>query len=443
MKHADLISERGLPANLDAERFTLGAILVDGDLFPQIAEVIAADSFSLQKHAAIWRAMENIHESGKEIDRVTVANELHAAGQLDSVDGLGYLCSLDEGMPQLANVGSYAAIVHRKAILRRTILACHAAIERCMEGDDAPGVLDYATKTLGQLQEEATPVMDMETPQQIIARIGIEDFFVPAKRFQGTRSVMLPWAGVREVIPRLTPGQLIIIAARPGIGKSAAAGQISYCAAKDGATVAVFSLEMESSQILHRILCSSAEVNGHRLTSGWEPGRDERARLNRATSEMPQNIFFDQRMNTTVTGIAAGLRRLKARSGLGLVVIDYLQLLESSRRRDNRVAEVTEITRNLKKLARAFEVPVIALSQLSRANEAENRRPTLRDLRESGSIEQDADIVVFLHPEKADYEQDRCQVEFIVAKQRGGPVRKRILTFERNYTRFVELGGME
>lgn len=439
MRHEDIVSERGLPANLEAEKYTLGAVLTDGDLFAQVAEVITADSFSIRKHQIIWRAFENMHEAGRQIDRVTLANELQAAGELGNVDGLSYICSLDEGMPALANVGSYAAIVHRKAILRRTILACHAAIERCMQGDDAPGVLDYATKTLGQLQEESMPATDMETPKQIIDRIGMESFFVPAKQFSGVRSVLLPWKGVREVIPRLVPGQLVIIAARPGIGKSAAAGQISWCAALDGVGTSVFSLEMESSQILHRIICSAAEVNGHRLTSGWEPNRDERGRLNTAMEGMPENLYFDQRMNTTVTGIAAALRRLKARSPVGLVVIDYLQLLEGSRKRDNRVAEVSEITRNLKKLARAFDLPVIALSQLNRASESENRRPTLRDLRDSGSIEQDADIVIFLHPEKADYEQDRCQVEFIVAKNRGGPVRKRILTFERNYTRFVEL----
>jgi len=437
----DTFLERGLPANLDAERFTLGAVLTDGELFPQVAEVIDADSFSIRKHGMIWEAMVNVHDAGREIDRVTVANELHAAGKLEAVDGLSYIASLDEGMPHTANVGSYAAIVHRKAILRRTIAACHAAIERCMEGDDAPGVLDFATKTLTQLQEESTPSADMETPQQIVERIGMENFFVPAKQFRGKSSVTLPWASVSEIIPALRPGQLIIIAARPGIGKSAAAGQIAHYASMSGVTTAVFSLEMESSQILHRIVCSSAQVNGHRLNAGWEPSREERHRLMEANDSMPESLFFDQRMNTTVTGIAAAVRRLKARSPVGLVVIDYLQLLESSRKRDNRVAEVTEITRNLKKLARAFDTPVIALSQLSRASEAENRRPTLRDLRESGSIEQDADIVVFLHPEKADYEQDEVPVEFIVAKQRGGPVRKRILTFQRSFTKFVDRGG--
>lgn len=384
--NTESVFERGLPANIDAERLTLGAVLVDGDQFAQVSEVIEAESFSLRKHRLIWEAMINIHESGRAIDRITIANELHAAGKLEAAEGLSYLSSLDEGLPHAANVGSYAAIVHRKAILRRTILACQAAIERCMQGDDAPGVLEYATKTLTQLQEQVSPVADMESPQQIIERIGMENFFVPAKQYAGVRSVMLPWGNVREVIPALRPGQLIIIAARPGIGKSAAAGQIAYCSAMDGVTTAVFSLEMESSQILHRVVCSAAEVNGHRLSAGWEPTREERHRLMEATEGMPPNLYFDQRMNTTITGIAAALRRLKARSALGLVVIDYLQLLESGRKRDNRVQEVTEITRNLKKLARAFDVPVIALSQLSRANAAENRRPTLTDLRESGCL---------------------------------------------------------
>ncbi len=440
---ADIALEKGLPVNLDAERFVLGAVLMDDSLYIQVAGVLQPEDFSLEKHRRIFLRMGELYGRAERIDRVTVANELLKQNQLESVDGVSYLVSLDEGLPTIANLDSYVAIVRDKAILRRIIFTSQSLIDRCILAEEEPDqILASAEESLLKLGE--TRAQDaLVSPKRILEDFdgGINAFLDPSKRIKGLSTGFLK---LDEMTGGLHEGELVILAARPSMGKTALALNIAqHVAMRPGEkqTVAVFSLEMSRESLLTRMICAGARVDQQKFRAGYL-NQDERRRLAKQASDLVQApLFIDDTSGTHLMDIHAKLRRLKSEQGLGLVVIDYLQLMSGRGRFENRNQEISTISRGLKLLAKELKVPMLVLSQLSRAPEVRqgDHRPQLSDLRESGSIEQDADLVAFIFREevyKPDREDLRGMAELLVQKQRNGPTGRVNLVFLKEFTKF-------
>ena len=448
MSSTDLTFEKGLPANVDAERFVLGSILVDDSTFINVAGVLEADDFSMEKHRRIFLRMLELNQRGERIDRVTLANELIKNNQLESVDGLGYLVTLDEGLPQIANLDSYVRIVKDKALLRRIIFTSQKLIDRCLLGaDDADQILAGAEETLLRLGE-ARARDDLASPKQIVENYdgGINSFLDPSKRIKGLSTGFMKFD---EMTGGLHEGELVIVAARPSMGKTALALNIAQHIATHREiqkTVAVFSLEMSKESLLSRMVCAAARVDQHKFRAGYL-NQDERRRLQLSAVElMRAPLYIDDTAAVNLMDIHAKLRRLKSEHGLGLAVVDYLQLMSGRGRFENRVQEVSSLSRGLKLLAKELNVPILVLSQLSRAPETRqgDHRPQLSDLRESGSIEQDADLVAFIFREevyKPDREDLRGLAEMNLAKQRNGPIGRINLVFLKEFTKFENRTG--
>ncbi|MCC7236568.1 MAG: replicative DNA helicase [Bryobacterales bacterium] len=443
MSARDPLFERGLPASAEAERLVLGAIQLDESAFIIAAGILAADDFSLEKHRRIFAAMTALNDRGEKIDRVTVVHELMRRGQLESVDGLAYLTSLDDGLPQIYNFEAYARIIKEKSVLRRIILNSQSLIERCMlDNEDPQVILGDAEESLLKLGE-AQKREDLLNPGQILERFqgGLSAFLDPSRRVKGLSTGFTKFD---EMTSGMHPGELLILAARPSMGKTALALNIAQHVATHPElqkTVALFSLEMSRELLLTRLICSAARVDQQKYRLGYL-NQEERRRLMQAASELAEApLFIDDTPGVNLMDIHAKLRRLKAEQGLSLVVIDYLQLMSARGRVENRNQEVSAISRGLKLLAKELRVPFLVLSQLSRATEQRQGEPIpiMSDLRESGSIEQDADLVMFVYrPEyyKRDREELKGLAEVIIAKQRNGPIGKVPLVFLHEYTKF-------
>jgi len=421
----------------------LGAILMDDALYVQVAGLLDADDFSLEKHRRIFLRMGELYARAERIDRVTVANELQKQNQLESVDGVSYLVSLDEGLPTLANLESYVGIVKDKSTLRRIIFTSRSLIDRCILAEEEPDQI-LASAEEGLLKLGETRAEDaLVSPKRILEDFdgGINAFLDPSKRIKGLSTGFLK---LDEMTGGLHEGELVILAARPSMGKTALALNIAqHVAMRPGEkqTVAVFSLEMSRESLLTRMICAGARVDQQKFRAGYL-NQDERRRLAKQASELVQApLFIDDTSGTHLMDIHAKLRRLKNEQGLGLVVIDYLQLMSGRGRFENRNQEISTISRGLKLLAKELRVPMLVLSQLSRAPETRpgDHRPQLSDLRESGSIEQDADLVAFIFREevyKPDREDLRGLAELLVQKQRNGPTGKVNLVFLKEFTKF-------
>ncbi len=445
----DLAAEQGLPSNPEAERFVLGSILLDDSQFVEIAGDLRAEDFSLEKHRRIFLRMVDLHERGERIDRVTIANELMKQNQLESVDGLGYLVSLDDGLPRIVNLESYVRIVKDKAILRELIMASQKTINRCMLGTEDPAeILAGAEESLLRLGD-TNAKNDLVNPRQILDDFegGANTFLDPSKRVKGMSTGFVRFD---EMTGGLHKGELFILAARPSMGKTALAlNMAQYAATALEKTVAVFSLEMSKESLLTRMVCAEAMVDQQRFRAGYL-NQDERMGLSAAMSKlMRAPLFVDDTAGTNLMDIHAKLRRLKSQNGLDLVVVDYLQLMSGGGRRyENRNQEVSAISRGLKLLAKELDVPMLVLSQLSRAPETRqgDHRPQMSDLRESGSIEQDADLVAFIFREevyKPDREDLKNRAELILAKQRNGPIGRVNLAFLKQFTKFANPTGAD
>jgi replicative DNA helicase len=446
MATREVTFERGLPSNVDAEQLVLGGILLEESAFIVVAGTLQPEDFSVEKHRRIFAAMDALHQSNEKIDRVTVANELMRRGHLESVGGLSYLVSLDDGLPQIYNLESYARIVKDKAMLRRIIISSQKLIERCMlDQEDPSAILADAEESLLKMGDAGNK-KELLNPGEIIEGFegGINAFLDPSKRIKGVSTGYLK---MDEMLSGLHPGELLILAARPAMGKTALALNIAQHVATHPdirKTVAVFSLEMSNEQLLTRMICATARVDQQKFRLGYL-NHDERRRLQLAAMDMAEApLFVDDSAGTNLMDLHSKLRRLKAERGLGLVVVDYLQLMSSRGRSENRTQEVSAMSRGLKLLAKELKVPMLVLSQLSRATETRvgDHVPQLSDLRESGSIEQDADVVMFIYrPEyyKPDNEELRGRAEVIIAKQRNGPIGKVKLAFLREFTRFENL----
>jgi len=440
----DIALEKGLPVNLDAERFVLGAILMDDALYIQVVGTLEASDFSLEKHRRILLRMGELYERGERIDRVTVANELLKQNQLESVDGLSYLVSLDEGLPALANLDSYVRIVKDKATLRRIIFTSQQLIDRCLLAEEEPDeILASAEEGLIKLGDARTKDA-LASPKRIIEEYdgGLNVFLDPSQRMKGLGTGFLK---LDEMTGGLHAGELVILAARPAMGKTAFALNIAQHVAlrqtDDNNTVAVFSLEMSRESLLTRMICATARVDQQKFRAGFL-NQDERRRLAKAAADLVQApLFIDDTAGTHLMDIHSKLRRLRSEHGLSLVVIDYLQLMSGRGRYENRNQEISTISRGLKLLAKDLKVPILVLSQLNRAPELRqgDHRPQLSDLRESGSIEQDADLVAFIFREEVYKPQDESLkglAELLVAKQRNGPTGKVNLVFLKQFTKF-------
>ncbi|MEP6962474.1 MAG: replicative DNA helicase, partial [Acidobacteriota bacterium] len=429
MASLDLTFEKCLPASTDTERFVLGSILLNDVYYLQVAGALEPGDFSLEKHRRIFGRMKDLYDRGERIDRVTLADELIRQGQLESVDGLSYLVSLDDGLPEISNLDSYIRIVKDKATLRRLIFSAQRVIDRCLIGEEGPDeIIASAEESLVKLGESRTKD-ELASPASVIERFpgGVGAFLDPSQRVRGLST---GFAKFDEMTGGLNGGELVILAARPSMGKTALAMNIAQhvaCHPQMRKPVAVFSLEMSSSSLLTRLLCSGARVDMHKFRAGYL-NQDERRKLQVTLANITESpLFLDDTAGVNLMDVHAKLRRMKAQHGLSLVVIDYLQLMSSRGRSENRNQEVSAISRGLKLIAKDLDVPFLVLSQLSRAAETRpgDHTPQLSDLRDSGSIEQDADLVMFIYREEV-YKRDREDLkglaEIIIAKQRNGPI---------------------
>ncbi len=441
MSSAGLALEKGLPCNLDAERFVLGSILMDDSQFVQVAGAIEAGDFSLEKHRRIFQRMGELSERAERIDRVTLANELLRYNELESCDGLSYLVSLDDGLPRIFNLDSYIRIVKDKSILRRIIFTSQHLMNRCLVGEEDPEqILAGAEESLLKLGDSRMKT-GLASPAQVIEEYqgGLNAFLDPSKRIKG---ISTGYTKLDEMTGGLHAGELVILAARPSMGKTALALNIAqHVATRLNETVAVFSLEMSKESLLTRMLCATARVDSQRFRAGYL-NQDERRKLQAAAAQLVEApLFIDDTAGASLMEMHAGLRRLQQQRKLGLVIVDYLQLMSGRGRFENRNQEISTISRGMKLLAKELHVPMLVLSQLSRAPETRqgDHRPQLSDLRESGSIEQDADLVAFIFREevyKRDREDLRGLAELLVAKQRNGPIGKIDLVFLHQLTKF-------
>ena len=437
-----LALEKGLPSNVDAERLVLGSILLDDSSFIDVAGLLKLDDFCLEKHRRIYRRMLELHERGERIDRITLANELLRFNELESVDGLSYLVSLDDGLPRLPNLAGYVKIIRDKAILRHIVETANSLMHRALMADEEPStLLASAEESLLRLSDSQTNA-GLLTPQEVIQNFqgGINAFLDPSKRIKGTSTGFLK---LDEMTGGFHRGELIILAARPSMGKTALALNIAHhVACKLHQPVAIFSLEMSNDSLLTRMLCASARVDSQHFRRGYLVEADRRKLREAANDLVGAPLYIDDTAGVHLMDMHAKLRRLKQQSGeLGLVIVDYLQLMSGHGRFENRNQEVSTISRGMKMLAKELDCPMLVLSQLSRAPETRvgDHRPQLSDLRESGSIEQDADLVGFIFREEV-YKKDREDLkglaELIIAKQRNGPIGIANLVYLHALTKF-------
>src|SRR4030081_3688633 len=435
-----------LPANVEAERSILGAILLDNFSYNQAAEHLRADAFSLDSHRRIYSRMIDLAESSRPIDMITLIEELDRHKDLQTVGDVGYISSLVDGVPDRPSIEHYVKIVRDKALLRGLIHAANTAIARAADQSDAAeDVLSDAEAAIFQLSEKRIGRGFMGVQEIVRESFGSVDALL--QRGQRITGLATHYVDFDEMTSGLQRSDLVIIAGRPSMGKTAFAMNIAENAAiEDQQVVGVFSLEMSREALLLRLLCSQARVDAHKMRTGTF-FQDDTRKLTRALEQLARApIYIDDTPGISLSEMRAKARRLKQSAGkLDLIIVDYLQLMSGGGKRfENRTQEVSAISRGLKALAKELAVPVVALSQLSRAPESRggDHRPQLSDLRESGSIEQDADIVMFIFREEV-YKQDdpdlEGKAELIIGKQRNGPIGRVNLAFLKNFTRFESL----
>jgi replicative DNA helicase len=441
---ADFVrSERSLPHSLDAERSVLGAILIHNETFNDAAEILRPEDFYRDAHRRIFQKMVALSERGTAIDLVTLKEDLLRSSELDEVGGPAYIASLVDGVPRGSNVASYARIIKEKSALRELIFSANRILVNAYEADqDAAYILDDAEQAIFSIAENR--VRPGFVSMRDLAHQSFEAIEQAVARKQLVTGVPTGFVDLDEMTSGLQPGELIIVAARPSMGKTALALNIAqHVGTRTDRTVGIFSLEMSKEQLFLRMLTSEAGIDSHRLRTGFL-GENDWSRLGTAMGTLAESrIFIDDSPSVAVLEMRAKSRRLVLEHGLNLILVDYIQLMQSAGRYENRTLELGAISRGLKGLAKELGVPVVALSQLSRAPEARaDHRPMLADLRESGALEQDADVVILLF--RADQypdakEEERGIAELHVAKQRNGPTGLIKLAFLKEYTRFESL----
>ncbi len=433
--------ERLPPQSIEAEQAILGALLISPDTISRVVDALEPENFYRKAHQIICAAIVDLFEKNEPIDIVTVSQLLKDQGKLDSVGGRQYLTDLGLSIATTANAEYYAKTVNEKALLRNLIKAGGEIVSSCYEETDADVCVDKAERLIFSIAQNR----DMQNLVHI-GNVVADSFARIEKRYEqrdALSGIPTGFYDLDEMTSGWQKSDLIILAARPSMGKTAFCLNLAQHAAVEGQKpVALFSLEMSKEQLVQRLLCAEARIDANKMRTGFLQNSDWQglATAMGRLSEAP--IFIDDSAVVTALDIRAKCRRLKSEyKDLGLIIIDYIQLMQGRARSDgNRVQEVSEISRGLKQLARELNVPVIALSQLSRAVEArQNKRPMLSDLRESGSIEQDADIVMFIYRDEY-YNQEsdkRGEAEIIIAKQRNGPVGTVELLYQASITRFL------
>jgi replicative DNA helicase len=439
--------ERTLPHNLEAEKSVLGAVLIHNEAFNHAAELIDARDFFRDAHRRIFDKMVALSERGDAIDFITLKEELGRAGDLDEVGGPAYIASLTDGVPRSANVEYYARIVKEKSTLRNLIHSANKILSEAYEAEQEPDLLlDEAERAIFAIAEDRiragfVPLRDL-----------VQSSFTTIEKLQQMKGAVtgVPsgFADLDEITTGFQRGDLVVVAARPSMGKtSLVLNMTQYVGTSTDMTVGFFSLEMSKEQLFMRMLTSEARIDAHRFRTGHLSEKDY-GKLSHALGTLAEaRVFIDDSASIGVLEMRAKARRLKAEHGLNLLVIDYLQLMQGRGRFESRQQEVSAISRSLKGLAKELNIPIIALSQLSRAPEGRtDHRPQLSDLRESGAIEQDADVVMFIYrPEVYEKEEtkpeDEGVAEIIIGKQRNGPIGSVRLSFLNQYTRFENYAG--
>jgi len=436
------------PQNIEAEESILSAILIDNDALLDVIEALGPEDFYRTAHQKIYEAITDLFDKAEPVDLVTLANKLKEKGQLEVVGGASYLARLVDTVPLAVNARHYAKIVHDKASLRRLIEKANAIVKRCFEErGEAEDVIDFAESAVFELSEQKARQSFYPLSKIILGNIET------LEENQGNRSLVTGVPTGFNQLDNLTSGlqnsDLIILAARPSMGKTALALNIARNAAVDGnIPVAVFSLEMSKEQLSLRMLCSEARIDSSRLRGGFFSMEDWHRLTDAAGILSESPIYIDDSPSLSAMEIRAKARRLKMDKNIGLIIIDYLQLMQGRSSAERRDLEISEISRGLKALAKELELPVMALSQLNRMLEQRtDKRPRLSDLRESGALEQDADVVAFIYRDEVYNKEDdnprRGTAEIILSKQRNGPTGDVFLSFLNSFTRFENLASEE
>ncbi len=439
----EIMFDRIPPQNVEAEQAVLGAVLLDGQSLPTIMEHVRPEDFYRAAHQKIFEAILDLAEQNQPVDLVTLTARMQDMKILEETGGVSYLAELANAVPTAANAEYYAQIVEEKSLLRRLIrTATNIVADGYADADNIGQMLDDAERRIMEISGRRTAngfVAIRDVLMEVFERV---EFLFHHKG--GTTGIPSGFPDLDRMTSGFQKSDLIIVAARPSVGKTAFALNVAQnVSVRAKESVAIFSLEMSASQLVQRILCAESNVDATRMRTGKLEG-DDWEKMTMAISTLSEaNIYIDDSPSITVSDIRAKCRRLKKEKGLGMILIDYLQLIHGrGKSGENRQQEVSEISRTLKAIARELEVPVIALSQLSRGVEQrQDKRPMMSDLRESGSIEQDADIVAFLY--RDDYYNQESEkkniIEIIIAKQRNGPVGTVELVFLKNYNKFVSL----
>jgi len=439
----DITLDKAIPHSIDAERSVLGAILIENAALNRAQEILKEEDFYREPHRKIFKVMTDLSERTTAIDPVTLKEELQRSGDLDAVGGAAYLAALLDGVPRSANVEHYARIVKEKAILRGLIEAGSQIVGTAYEAaQGVDDILDESERLIFRIAQDRLRAGFV--PMKVIADQSLKTIERLAEHRDLITGLPTGFASLNEYTSGLQPSDLIIVAARPGMGKTSFALNIAmHLGLRENKRIGVFSLEMSREQLFLRLLTGLGRIDAHRLRTG-RLNKEEWATLTHAFGELAgAPIFIDDTAGITVLEMRAKSRRLKLEQGLDLIIVDYLQLMRSRSAFENRNQEISDISRSLKELAKELHIPVIAISQLSRAPEQRggDRRPQLSDLRESGAIEQDADLVMFIYREEVykPTEENRGRAQLIIAKQRNGPIGTLDLAFIREYTKFEEL----
>jgi len=441
--------DRVPPQNVEAEQSVLGAMLIEREAISRVAEILRPEDFYREAHRLIYNAIVELYNKNEAADLITITEQLKKADKLDAVGGISYISSLANSIPTAANVHYHAKIIEEKALLRQLINAATRIAGMGYEANnEIVAILDEAEKIiLGVSNRKVTGTFSPVKNIIMEAFDKIEQLYASKG---GITGLSTGFKDLDRLTAGLQPSDLILIAARPSMGKTAFVLNIARnVAVRDKRPVAFFSLEMSKEQLVQRLLCSEAPIDAQRLRIGDLKDDDWKRLVQAAEKLSSAPLYIDDTPGITVAEMRAKARRLKVEHNLGLVVIDYLQLMSGqsgSGRSENRQQEISEISRSLKSLARELSVPVIALSQLSRGVESrQSKKPMLSDLRESGSLEQDADIVAFLYRE--DYYNPETEsknlAEVIIAKHRNGPVDTIVLNFQKQFTKFSDYSRMQ
>jgi replicative DNA helicase len=432
------------PQNIEAEESLISAILVDNTALLEIVEILSSQDFYRTAHQKIFACISDLFDHGEPIDLVTLANALKEKGHLENVGGAAYLARLVDTVPLAVNAHHYARIVHDKAVLRRLIEKANAITKRCLqEQGGTDEILDFAEASIFEITEKKARQAFYSLSKLIDGNI---DFLEEKQKNKSlVTGVPTGFTQLDTLTAGLQNSDLIILAARPSMGKTALALNIARNAAVDaGVPVAIFSLEMAREQLSLRLLCAEARIDSSRLRSGFFSMEDWDRVTDAADVLSPAPIFIDDSPSLSALEVRAKARRLKMDKNIGLIVIDYLQLMQGRASAERRDLEISEISRSLKALAKELNLPVLALSQLNRMLEQRtDKRPRLSDLRESGALEQDADVVAFIYRDevynKEESNPQKGTAEVILAKQRNGPTGDVRLTFLSSYTRFENM----